>query len=106
MTRRPGVLLFAVLLLAASVALTGLADAEETKADVRGVHKLEPSIEPKIDTLQEMFARLKSCWKPPALAPEEAGMQITVLFSLTRTGEISANPRSPTSRSMRTTMND
>jgi hypothetical protein len=49
--------------------------------------------EAKIDTLQAMFERLKSCWRPPALTQDEAGMQITVSFSLTRYGQIFGKPR-------------
>ena len=49
--------------------------------------------EAKVDTLQQMFARLGSCWKPPALAQNDPGMQITVSFSFKRNGEILGKPR-------------
>jgi hypothetical protein len=46
-----------------------------------------------VATLEEMFARLKRCWRPPALPRGHPGMQITVLFSLRRNGEIFGRPR-------------
>ncbi|WP_295844739.1 hypothetical protein [Tardiphaga sp.] len=46
-----------------------------------------------VGTLAGVFARLKSCWKPPALPRGHPGMQITVLFSLQRNGEIFGKPR-------------
>jgi hypothetical protein len=49
--------------------------------------------EPRIDNIKEMFARLRTCWKPPTLPPGDPGMQITVLFSFKRNGEILGKPR-------------
>ncbi|MDB5504307.1 MAG: hypothetical protein JWR89_4209 [Tardiphaga sp.] len=46
-----------------------------------------------VSTLAEMFERLKGCWQPPALPRGHPGMQITVLFSLTRSGGILGKPR-------------
>ncbi len=45
------------------------------------------------NTLQEIFDKLKHCWKPPRLPPSHAGMQVTVLVSFTRNGEILGHPR-------------
>jgi hypothetical protein len=46
-----------------------------------------------VNTLDEMFARLKHCWHPPALPSGSSGMQITVLVSFQRNGEILGKPR-------------
>jgi hypothetical protein len=45
------------------------------------------------NTLQEIFENLKHCWKPPKLSPSHAGMEVTVLVSFTRSGEILGHPR-------------
>jgi hypothetical protein len=47
----------------------------------------------QINTLQELFARLGSCWKAPPLPSGDSGMQIAVSFSLKRNGEILGQPR-------------
>lgn len=47
----------------------------------------------KINTLQELFARLGACWKSPVLPPDNPGMQITVLVTFKRNGEILGQPR-------------
>ncbi|MGN6285938.1 MAG: hypothetical protein ACTHM2_12395 [Afipia sp.] len=46
-----------------------------------------------VNTLQEMFAKLKECWVPPALPRSRPGMEITVLLSFKRDGEILGHPR-------------
>ncbi|WP_445487819.1 hypothetical protein [Rhodopseudomonas sp. RCAM05734] len=46
-----------------------------------------------VATLEEMFARLQRCWRAPALPRGHPGMQITVLFSLQRDGQIFGKPR-------------
>ncbi|ABE39829.1 conserved hypothetical protein [Rhodopseudomonas palustris BisB5] len=46
-----------------------------------------------IDNLNELFAALKQCWRPPQLTPGDPGMQITVLVSFKRDGEILGKPR-------------
>jgi hypothetical protein len=45
-----------------------------------------------LDTIGDLFAALRSCWSPP---PDDAreGMQMSVLFSFKRSGEIIAAPR-------------
>jgi hypothetical protein len=47
----------------------------------------------KIDTLQAMYERIGKCWKSPKLPEGDPGMQITVLFTLTRTGELFGKPK-------------
>jgi hypothetical protein len=46
----------------------------------------------QVNTLQEVFERLFSCWKPPA-ASVAAPMDITVLVSFNRSGAIMGRPR-------------
>jgi hypothetical protein len=50
------------------------------------------SVKP-INTIAEVFAALEACWIPPALDQARAGMQITVLVSFKRNGEILGKPR-------------
>jgi hypothetical protein len=46
----------------------------------------------QVNTLQEAFARLFSCWKPPS-ATEATPMDITVMVSFNRSGAIMGRPR-------------
>ena len=55
-----------------------------------GVAGAEPG---KVDTIDELFARIRQCWKPPRLPEGDPGMQITVLFTLTRSGDLFGKPR-------------
>jgi hypothetical protein len=57
----------------------------------------EPS-EPKkptapINTIAEVFAALEACWIPPPFEQARPGMQITVLVSFKRNGDILGKPR-------------
>jgi hypothetical protein len=47
----------------------------------------------QVNTIREMFARLESCWRAPPVAPNEPGMQLTVVFSFKRNGELMGPPR-------------
>lgn len=49
--------------------------------------------EAKVNSIAEMFARLKQCWKSPILSVGDPGMQITVLLSFKRNGELLGRPR-------------
>jgi hypothetical protein len=52
--------------------------------------------EPKpagINTLRELFAVLRACWRPPDGADAEPGMQISVRLSFNRAGYIIGAPR-------------
>ncbi len=40
-----------------------------------------------------MFARLRTCWKPPAPSRANPGIDITVIVSFNRAGEILGHPR-------------
>jgi hypothetical protein len=46
-----------------------------------------------LNTIAEAFAALEACWIPPALDQARAGMQITVMVSFKRNGEILGKPR-------------
>ena len=46
-----------------------------------------------LSTLDGMFERLKGCWRGPKLPRGHPGMQITVLFSFKRDGELLGRPR-------------
>lgn len=47
----------------------------------------------QLNTLKEVFARVTRCWQPPELPSGTAGMQITVLVSFKRSGEILGKPK-------------
>ena len=49
--------------------------------------------EAPLNTIADVFAALEACWVPPALDEARAGMQITVLLSFKRNGEILGMPR-------------
>ncbi len=46
-----------------------------------------------LNTIAEVFAALEACWIPPALDQARPGMQITVLLSFKRSGELFGKPR-------------
>ena len=46
-----------------------------------------------LDTIGDLFAALRSCWSPPPADVAREGMQMSVLFSFKRSGEIIAAPR-------------
>jgi hypothetical protein len=46
----------------------------------------------KVNTIREMFDALRGCWVPP-MAPAPEGIQMTVLLSFKRNGEMIAPPR-------------
>jgi hypothetical protein len=46
----------------------------------------------RVDNLQEMFARLRSCWQPPP-ASRANPVDITVIFSFDRDGNIFGRPK-------------
>jgi hypothetical protein len=45
-----------------------------------------------LNTLQELFAALRSCWSPPAYENARAGMRMTIRFSLKRDGTLIGPP--------------
>ena len=46
-----------------------------------------------LDTIGDLFAALRACWSPPAADDARAGMQMSVLFSFRRSGDMIAAPR-------------
>lgn len=46
-----------------------------------------------LDTIGDLFAALRACWSPPPSDSAREGMQISVLFSFRKSGEIFAPPR-------------
>jgi hypothetical protein len=46
----------------------------------------------QVNTIREVFAKLGSCWKPPP-ASQANPIDITVIVSFTRVGEILGHPR-------------
>ncbi len=46
-----------------------------------------------LNTIAEVFAALEACWIPPGLEQARAGMQITVMLSFKRNGELLGKPR-------------
>jgi hypothetical protein len=47
----------------------------------------------ELDTIQDLFAAFGACWAPPPLDQSKPGTEITIRFSLNRTGEIIGEPR-------------
>jgi len=48
---------------------------------------------PPVNTLNDLWAALERCWIPPPIGQSRPGMQITVLMSFKRNGEILGQPR-------------
>jgi hypothetical protein len=46
-----------------------------------------------VNTLNELEAALLACWEPPPIEQSRPGMQITVLMSFKRNGELFGQPR-------------
>ncbi len=46
-----------------------------------------------LNTIGDLFAALRSCWSPPPADSAREGMQMSVLFSFKRSGEMIAAPR-------------
>ena len=46
-----------------------------------------------INTLTDLEAALQACWVPPPMEQSRPGMQITVLMSFKRNGELFGQPR-------------
>jgi hypothetical protein len=48
---------------------------------------------PAVNTLNDLWAALQKCWVPPPIDQSRPGMQITVLMSFKRNGEVLGQPR-------------
>jgi allophanate hydrolase subunit 1 len=47
----------------------------------------------QVDTIKDVFARLRTCWKPPPASEANPGIDITVVVSFNRAGEILGHPK-------------
>ena len=54
---------------------------------------LSPAEPAQVNTIGEVIARLRSCWKPPSPSLAHPGIDITVIVSFNRAGEILGHPR-------------
>jgi hypothetical protein len=49
--------------------------------------------EEQLDTIKDVFAKLRTCWKPPPASRANPGIDITVIVSFNREGNILGHPR-------------
>jgi allophanate hydrolase subunit 1 len=47
----------------------------------------------QVDTIKDVVARLRTCWKPPQASRANPGIDITVVVSFNRDGHILGHPR-------------
>ena len=47
----------------------------------------------QVNTIREVFAKLKTCWKPPPASLANPGIDITVIVSFNRNGDILGHPK-------------
>ena len=47
----------------------------------------------KVDNIKQAFARFRSCWKPPPASRANPGIDITVIVSFNRDGNIIGHPK-------------
>src|SRR6202171_2121841 len=47
----------------------------------------------QVNTIRDIFALLRTCWKPPPVSRAHPGIDITVIFSFNRNGEILGHPK-------------
>jgi hypothetical protein len=47
----------------------------------------------QLDTIKDVFAKLRTCWKPPPASRANPGIDITVVVSFNRDGNILGHPR-------------
>jgi hypothetical protein len=47
----------------------------------------------QVNTIQDLFARLGTCWRPPPAASANPDIDITVIVSFNRAGNILGHPR-------------
>jgi hypothetical protein len=47
----------------------------------------------QVDTLKDIYARLRTCWKPPPASRANPGIDITVIVSFNRDGNIFGHPK-------------
>ena len=47
----------------------------------------------QVNTIRDVFAKLKTCWKPPPASRANPGIDITVIVSFNRNGDILGHPK-------------
>jgi hypothetical protein len=47
----------------------------------------------QVNTIQDLFAKLRTCWKPPPRSRANPGIDITVVVSFNRAGDILGHPK-------------
>jgi hypothetical protein len=47
----------------------------------------------QVDTIRDVFARLRTCWRPPPASSANPDIDITVIVSFNRDGNIFGHPR-------------
>ena len=47
----------------------------------------------QVNTIKDVFAKLRTCWKPPPASQANPGLDITVIVSFNRNGDILGRPR-------------
>jgi len=47
----------------------------------------------QVDSIHDVIARLRTCWKPPPAGRAHPGIDITVVVSFNRTGDILGHPK-------------
>jgi hypothetical protein len=47
----------------------------------------------QVNTIREVFAKLRTCWRPPPASSASPGIDITVIFSFNRDGNILGHPK-------------
>ncbi|WP_423890798.1 hypothetical protein [Bradyrhizobium sp.] len=52
-----------------------------------------PAQPAQVNTISDLFARLRTCWKPPEPSRVHADIDITVIVSFNRAGQIMGRPR-------------
>jgi len=52
--------------------------------------QVEPA---RVDTIKDVVARLRTCWKPPPASRANPGIDITVIVSFNRNGDILGHPK-------------
>jgi hypothetical protein len=52
-----------------------------------------PAQQGQVNTIADVFARLRTCWKPPDPSRVHPNIDITVVVSFNRAGEIMGRPR-------------
>ena len=52
-----------------------------------------PAEAQQVNNIREAFQRFLSCWKPPPASQAHPGIDITVIVSFTRAGEILGRPK-------------